>query len=109
MPRRVDGHVPEEGMETLHDTAIAAVWRLRNPTDATAFQIPNGSAVIEARDRVASALGVMVLRIACSAPCSETEPSWPKHGGNSTHPPMGNPWTRPAFGRWWLRWLKARR
>ena len=44
-------------METLHDTAIAAVWRLRNPTDATAFQIPNGSAVIEARDRVASALG----------------------------------------------------
>ena len=23
MPRRVDGHVPEEGMETLHDTAIA--------------------------------------------------------------------------------------
>ncbi len=57
MPRRVDGHVPEEGMETLHDTAIAAVWRLRNPTDATAFQIPNGSAVIEARDRVASALG----------------------------------------------------
>ena len=57
MPRRVDGHVPEEGMETLHDTAIAAVWRLRNPSDATAFQIPNGSAVIEARDRLAAALG----------------------------------------------------
>ena len=57
MPRRVDGHVPEEGMETLHDTAISAVWRLRHPSDATAFQIPNGSAVIEARDRVASALG----------------------------------------------------
>lgn len=57
MPRRVDGHVPEEGMETLHDTAIAAVWRLRNPSDATAFQIPNGTAVIEARDRLASSLG----------------------------------------------------
>ena len=57
MPRRVDGHVPEEGMETLHDTAIAAVWRLRSPSDATDFQIPNGSAVIEARDRVAAALG----------------------------------------------------
>ena len=57
MPRRVDGHVPEEGMETLHDTAIACVWRLRQPSDATAFQIPNGTAVIQARDRLAASLG----------------------------------------------------
>lgn len=57
MPRRVDGHVPEEGMETLHDTAIACVWRLRQPSDATDFQIPNGTAVIQARDRLAASLG----------------------------------------------------
>jgi superfamily I DNA/RNA helicase len=57
MPRRIDGVVPEEQVEALHNLTLASVWRLRGAHDAPRLGITDGRAVIEARDRLSVALG----------------------------------------------------
>lgn len=57
LPRRIDGVVPEEQVEALHNLTLASVWRLRGPHDAPRLGITNGTALIEARDRLSVALG----------------------------------------------------